>query len=377
VYKNRFSIAQKSVYLDTAAEGLPLPEWEEGLVEYHRTKMRGSPADKDFYRVEAETAEMSALLLGAPPANVALLSSTSAALIALATSLDWKPTDQVIISDLDFPSGVLPWLRLRKSGVEVIVVCSKAGALHWEQFAEVISSRTRLICLSLVSYKTGTYLPFIPKLAAEADRVGAIVCIDATQALGRCPVALDGVDYLMSSTHKWLLGPHGLSIVYVGSELRGKLDPAGIGWWSVENIFTEDRFERYELKKGAACLAPGMPSFLPMYMLRRSITFIQEAGVQKVYEELKPVMARLRQGLVGLGLEVLTPAAPEFASGIVSFAHRKAQQIGALLEEMGVIVWADDGRVRSSVHLYNDATDVDHYIRALQGVLQKVESAHV
>jgi selenocysteine lyase/cysteine desulfurase len=180
----------------------------------------------------------------------------------------------------------------------------------------------------------------------------------------------------MSSTHKWLLGPHGLSIVYVGSDLRKKLDPAGIGWWSVENIFTPDRFERYELKKGAACLAPGMPSFLPMYMLQRSIAFIQEAGVQRLYEELKPVVAQLRQGLAGLGLELLTPAAPEFASGIVAFAHQKAQPIGALLEQKGVIVWADDGRVRSSVHLYNDETDVDRYLRTLEGVLQEV-STHV
>jgi len=322
VYKDRFATAQKLVYLDTAAEGLPLPEWEEALGEYHRAKMRGSPADKDFYRLEAETVELSARLLGAPSSNVVLLSNTSAATSALATSLDWKATDQVIISDLDFPSGVLPWLRLRKYGVEVIVLHNKAGVLHWEQFADVISPRTRLISLSLVSYKTGTYLPFIPKLAAEANRVGAIVCIDATQALGRCPVALDGVDYLMSSTHKWLLGPHGLSIVYVGSELRKKLDPVGIGWWSVENIFTADRFERYELKKGAACLAPGMPNFLPMYMLQRSIAFIQEAGVQKLYQELKPVVARLRQGLAALGLELLTPAALKLPR-VSSHSHTK------------------------------------------------------
>jgi selenocysteine lyase/cysteine desulfurase len=278
---------------------------------------------------------------------------------------------------LDFPSGVLPWLRLRKAGVEVIVVRSEAGVLQWKQFEEIISPRTRLISLSLVSYKTGTYLPFIPKLAAEAHRVGATVCIDATQALGRCRVDLDGVDYLMSSTHKWLLGPHGLSIVYVSPELRKTLDPAGIGWWSVEDIFTEDRFERYRLKSSAACLLAGMPNFLPMYVLRRSLAFIQEAGVKRVDEELKPVVARLRQGLADLGLRVLTPAAPEFASGIVSFEHPKARQIGTLLEENGVIVWADDGRVRSSVHLYNDATDVERYFGVLRGVLQKVESVPV
>jgi selenocysteine lyase/cysteine desulfurase len=89
------------------------------------------------------------------------------------------------------------------------------------------------------------------------------------------------------------------------------------------------------------------------------------------------VVARLRQGLADLGLRVLTPAAPEFASGIVSFEHPKARQIGTLLEENGVIVWADDGRVRSSVHLYNDATDVERYFGVLRGVLQKVESVPV
>src|SRR2546422_6571288 len=236
MYKHRFPTAQQLVYLDTAAEGLLLPEWEEALGEYHRAKTRGSPADKEFYRIEAETVESAAQLLGTQPDNVVLLSNASSAVIALATSLDWKPADQVIISDLDFPSGVLPWLRLRKAGVEVIVVRSEAGVLRWKQFEEGISPRTRLISLSLVSYKTGTDLPFIPKLAAEAHRVGANVCIDATQALGRCRVDLDGVDYLMSSTHKWLLGPHGLSIVYVSPALRKTLDPAGIGWWSVENI---------------------------------------------------------------------------------------------------------------------------------------------
>jgi len=96
--------------------------------------------------------------------------------------------------------------------------------------------------------------------------------------------------------------------------------------------------------------------------------------VQHVDGELKPVVARLRQGLVDRGLAVLTPAAPEFASGIVAFQHAKARQIGTLLEEHGVIVWADDGRVRSSVHLYNDTTDVERYLGILERVLPRVES---
>src|SRR5690606_36671671 len=128
------------------------------------------------------------------------------------------------------------------SGVEVIVVPGSGGALNFDEIAEHITPRTRLVSLSLVSYKTGAWLPFVPALAREAHRVGAVLSIDATQALGRLPVSLEGVDYLMSSSFKWLLGPHGLGIIYVSPEFRSRLNPAAVGWYSVENCFTPDRF---------------------------------------------------------------------------------------------------------------------------------------
>ena len=369
-YKAMFPRACETCYLDTGAEGLPAPHTEEALLEYCRAKASGTPGRRHLYAVAEETRELAARLLGAPPSSVAFMSHTSAALNILSSSLDWQAGDEVVISDLEFPSNVLPWLRLKQAGVRLIVVPGERGCVAWERIAERISTRTRLVSLSLVSYKTGAYLHSIPQLAAEARRVGAILSIDATQALGRCPVSLEGVDYLMASSYKWLLAPHGLAVVYLSPALRERLQPAGVGWYSVANIFTPERFERYELKPGAECLTGGMPNFTSIYGMREALRFLLDAGVQRISEDLSPLVHRLREGLSGMGLELLTPAGAEYASGIVSFAHPQAETLGVALERSGVVVWAGDGRVRASLHLYNDAGDVDRYLDRLCGLLR-------
>jgi len=69
--------------------------------------------------------------------------------------------------------------------------------------------------------------------------------------------------------------------------------------------------------------------------------------------------------------DLLTPADANLSSCIVSFAHPKAQEIGAALEKAGVIVWAGDGRVRASIHLYNDMEDVERYLHVLEALLEE------
>jgi cysteine desulfurase / selenocysteine lyase len=373
--KQFFPRALEVAYLDSAAEGLPAPGSAEAAARYFRDKHLGSPGRRYFYEVEAETLALAATLMGAGSNDVTLLSNASEALYLIAGSLQWRPGDEVIISELEFPSNVLPWLRLREQGVKVIYVPDDKGVLHWGTVAEHITARTRLVSLSLVSYKTGAYLRGVPELSAAIRKVGGFLSIDGTQALGRCPVSLDGVDYFMSSSFKWLMGPHGLGLVYLSPEFRKYIQPPSLGWHSVKNAFSFDRFERYSLKEGAGCLAAGMPNFLSIYALRESLRFLLQANVSTIYKELQPVVEKLRHGFERLGCDMLTPAGSEWASGIVAFRHDRSDEIGAALERERVIVWGGDNRVRASVHLYDDMDDIDHCLAALSSVFSELSGS--
>lgn len=366
--KARFPRAREVAYLDTAAEGLPPEDAAAALSAYFAEKASGTPARKRLYAEEQQAKCAVARLLGVEAQDVGFVASASDALNLLANSIDWRAGDEILIHDLEFPSNVLPWLRLRSQGVRVRVLPSSDGIIALEQWAEATGPATRLISVSAVSYKTGTFLPYLPELAREAHRAGAIFCVDATQGLGRVPLPLEGVDYLVASSYKWLLGVHGAGVVYLAPALRERLAPAAVGWYSVREIFTPDRFERYETKPGAACLTAGMPNFPALYALRCGVELLLEVGVERLRRELAPLVAGLRGELEQMGFQLLTPGAPEYASGIVSFAHPQAERVGAALEQEGVIVWAGDGRVRLSVHLYNDAADLERALSALSRI---------
>ena len=364
--KASFPTAQNRAYLDTAAEGLPPAAVETALAEYWREKSSGTPGRKRHYEVQAQAEQAIATRLGASVDDVVLLSNTSDALNLFANSIPWKPGDEILISDLEFPSGVVVWLRLRQQGVKVIIVASHNGESLLEDWTSQITERTKVVCVSQVSYKSGTQLPFLQALSDATHAAGAYFVVDATQALGRVPVTVQGVDFLVASSYKWLLTTHGLGIVYLAPAVREKLLEATAGWYSIEQVFYPERFTTYTPKKTAGVLQAGMPNFPALYATNASVNFLLQAGVANIDHTLKPLMATLRAELAKQGHQLLTPADPIYASGIVSLTHATPEAKMAELEQKGVIVWGGDGRIRISVHLYNDASDIDSCLAALR-----------
>ena len=372
--KDRFFRAREVAYLDTAAEGLPPDTVAEALSRYFRDKSLGTPGRQLLFSLEQEVLRAIAHLLGTVSENVAMLAHASEGLNALASAIRWESGDEVLINDLEFPSGVLPWLRLRDLGVKLQVVPSESGVVPYERFVSAITPMTRLALVSAVSYRTGTRIPYLGQLAQDVHSVGALLAVDATQALGRIPVSLEGIDYLVASSYKWLLGTHGLGLVYLAPELGERLAPRAVGWYSVEHDCTDDRFRCFRFKRGAARLTTGMPNFPAMYALREGLGLLSTVGVERIELVLRPLVSQLHNGLERIGVPLLTPPLPELASGIVSFSHPQAEAIGAALEREGVIVWSGEGRVRVSVHLYNDAADVERLLAFLGPILDDVEN---
>ncbi|MCC6367788.1 MAG: aminotransferase class V-fold PLP-dependent enzyme [Bryobacterales bacterium] len=366
--KQQFALPEGISYLDTAAEGIPPLAVEAALAAYWREKSKGTPGRKKLYEELREAAGTAARLLGTDAENIAFLSHTTEALNLLANSITWRPGDEVLICDLEFPSNVVVWLRLRSLGVKVVVVPSSGGRVELEDWKARLSERTRVVSVSKVSYKSGTRIPYLEQLAGEAHAVGALFCVDATQALGRVPAPLAGVDFLAASSYKWLLGSHGVGVVYASPRLRELVTPASMGWFALEELFHPQRFETYTPKRGAASLQTGMPNFPGIFALKAGLECILQPGVERIDQELRPLVTALRNGLVEQGWELLTPAEERFASGIVSFQHPQPQQLAARLAGEGVIVWGGDGRIRISVHLYSEEEDVARCLSAIRRI---------
>ena len=202
---------EKRTYLNTAAEGIPPTCVREALQDYWRDKLQGMKGrDAHFARLE-DCREVAARMIHRRPAEVSFCSSSAEAYNLLATALNLQPRDEVVVNDLDFPSGATPWLS---RACKVKIWKSRNGALHAADLVPLLNERTRLAQTSLVSFVNGHRLDWAAFRGAVRSRApGALISVDVTQALGRVLLDCRDADCIISSTHKWVLGIHGGCIV--------------------------------------------------------------------------------------------------------------------------------------------------------------------
>src|SRR5690242_1325580 len=177
-----------------------------------------------------------AAMLNAPAELVAITTSMTEAMSQIAWSLRPAAGANVISVDFEFPSVPYPWMRVAKeTGAEVRLVRASEhpGELSLEAVAELVDEATEVVCVSHVQYSTG-YRFDLRELAGLCERHGAWLIVDATQSMGAVSidVAEGGIDALLCGGYKWLCGPFGAAVCYVGPRLLNRLDPPFVGWKS-------------------------------------------------------------------------------------------------------------------------------------------------
>ncbi len=349
-------------YLNTAAESIPPRCTGEALEAYWRDKQMGMKGrDGHFAAVEA-CREVSARMIGLRSHEVAFCSCSSEAYNLLASALQLRCADEVVISHLDFPAGVTPWLRAAEKPT-LRQWQAVEGELRLEDLASLLNERTRLVQVSLVSFFNGHLIDWHPfqKLVHQLAP-HALISLDITQALGRVPLDCAGADILISSTHKWTLGIHGGCVIGIPERSAEKLTTHAGGWLHLENAFAADRFERAVTKSGAASFAVGMPNFAALYALNASLRYLEKVGVTRIAAHADPLVAEAEAGLRALGLQ---PMCRWNGSGIVAFQHPRSEELHAALERAEVHVMHNAGRIRLAVHGYNTQDDIRRSLSVL------------
>lgn len=364
VSPNDFLNLQGRTHLYTAAEGPLLVQAAESLAIYASMKAEAEQGRKHHDRITNICRASVAALLSATPDEIAFLGSASDAINAVAGTFVFEPGDNVVINDLEFSSVVLPWMRLRAQGLEVRVVHHTNWEIPIDLLLSAVDDKTRLVALSHVSYING-WRHDVAEVSTALASTNAKLLLDVTQSAGIFPIDAKLADFVVSSTYKWLLGTHGLGILYVNKNRPTPPEPKSIGWYSLSSAFADDPYERYVLRDGAGRFETGYLNFSAIYALNMSLPYLQALETTTVVSHVHALGDELIAGLKQLDLEVITPERHVDRGSSVTFLHHDAERIGLLLARQGIHVWAGDGRVRASPNVFNWSQDIAVLLDAL------------
>lgn len=363
-----FPSLENRVYLNTAAEGIPPASVIAALNQYAEDKILGMDGRLLHQEQWIQAKSNIAQFFNLESDEIGICSSASEAYNLAYMALRLKDGDEVVINDLDFPSGTTPWMTETSKAV-VKVWRSKNGVLDLKDLDKLLTPKTRLVNISLVSFYNGFRLDVDEVSQVVRRNSGALLAVDVTQALGRIQLDVKKADLIISATHKWLLASHGGGLVGVSPERADEWNvPAG-GWFNLENAFDDSHFKNLITKKGAASFMVGMPNYAAIYAINAGSTYIQSIGVDEIDNHAKQLVTMCLDGLAELPVEILGPTSPTLLAGIVAFKHLRFEEINHYLHSKGVHTMSHAGRIRVAIHGYNNQNDILFFLEVLKEAL--------
>lgn len=388
--RNLFPHLDAKAYLAYAATA-PVSIWVKaainGVLDAYAT--RGNVAFLDFIEQRERLRGKLGSLIGAPAADIALISGTTRGISDLALCFPWKAGDRVLLFAGEFPANVNPWLRAAELfGLQVDFIATEGAAEDPEgllrEVTQHLTRGVRLVAVSAVQFQTGLRMP-LEALAELCARHGAQLCVDAIQACGVMPLDAPalGIDYLVTGSHKWLLGPEGVGFLYARPERAKALLPRTAGWLSHEQgtrfLFDGPGHLRYDLplKQGPQMLEGGSSSTLGFAGLEAAIEPILQLGPAAIFAHVSGYLDQLEPGVVARGFVSRRSPSPRARSGILSLqppADLSATELVLELRKRGVYASMPDGLLRFAPHFPNDLSEIGTVLAALDEAIDTLRT---
>jgi selenocysteine lyase/cysteine desulfurase len=365
--RHRFPIFEHQVYINSCSQGALSDSvraaYEQYLSDWDEY---GAPWEYWVERQEAARSAFAGLVNGGPD-EVAVTTSLSAGVSALASGLRFTRRSKVVLTDWEFPTIGQIWHAQEARGARVShVPAADDGTIPIEHFGRAIDEDTLIVALTHVCYRNGAMLD-VPAVVELAHERGALVLLDAYQAIGSLPVDVAelGVDFLGAGVLKYLLGSAGLGFFYCRRDLVERIWPTQTGWFADENIFAMDHTD-YSPARTAARFQSGTPPVPSIYAGIAGIELMQEIGISETREYVQGLNAHLLDGLDELHATVVTPRAPEGRGALICVRSTDARALVAALGDDAIVTSDRDDNLRISAHCYNTVEDVDTVLAALR-----------
>jgi cysteine desulfurase/selenocysteine lyase len=375
------------VFLDSGASAQKPRQVIDGIAEFYRSDYAN--VHRGVYQLSARSTDrfeearekVRAFLNAADEREIVFVRGATEAINLVAQS--WgpahlEPGDEVLISDVEHHSNIVPWQMLRdRLGLKLVVAPTDVtGEFDLGQFEALLSPRTRLVAVTHISNVTGALLP-VARIVELAHAKGALVLVDGCQAVPRMPVDVQalGCDFYVFSGHK-AYGPTGTGVLYGRYDALLSMPPWQTGGGMIANV----TYDKTEFQEPPHRFEAGTPDIAGAVGLALAIDFIEEIGRDRIREH--------EAALTGYGVDRLSriPGVQLVAGGqrrlsILSFSldgvhphdvgtvldqHGVAVRVGhhcaqPLMEKLGVA-----GTVRASLGVYNDEADIDRLAEAVE-----------
>jgi selenocysteine lyase/cysteine desulfurase len=310
-------------------------------------------------------------LLGGDADGFVFPRNTTEAMNFVAHGIELAPGDEVLTTDHEHIGGLEPWrLVTTRQGLPLRVVALPVPALSPDELLEAVWSgvtdRTRVMCVSHLTFTTGTILP-IRELADRCAERGIVLAVDGAHPPGMMRLDLGelGGDFYASSPHKWLLAPQGTGLLYISEGWRERLWPTlASGGWDDLSLGAQ-RFNHM-----------GTMDESRLAGLLAACEFFLAIGMDRVEGRVRYLQGLLQDGLASIsGVTLATPSDNNMRAAMISFQIEGVES-SALQGHLSrtarvrtrVIGEYDYGWMRLSTHIYNGPDEIERVLELLSGV---------
>ena len=355
--RSRFSIFQRKIYLNSCSQGALSDAVQTGLEDYIASwHEQGSPWELWVNRYE-EARTAFAQFINASPDEVAIVTSASAGINSIASALNFRERKKVVMGEFEFPTMGHVWLAQRVRGAEVQFVSAEGNSIPAVNYEKMVDRNTRIVPLTRVCFRNG-FRSEVSAITQIAHSSGALVMLDDYQDCGTRPVdvkALD-LDFFVTGTLKYLLGPPGLAFMYVRKDLISSLVPTITGWFAQSNPFAFDP-QNIDLSPTARRFESGSPSVPNVYAAVPGFQLLQEIGMENVAGHIKRLTQSLLRCALDLGIRAKTPA--DSLGPLVVLQSTDSNLLVRKLAESDIVASNRHDGLRIAFHVYNTMDDVN------------------
>ena len=331
--------------------------------------------DGEWWTVVSEFGQRLERILQAPRGSIVPCLNVTSGFAVIASCLRYTPPrNRVVLCDLEFTTSIPFWLAQQTHGAEVVVVHSPDGmTMPTELLEQAIDERTALVVSSHAYFRSGA-LQNVERLQQRARDAGALLVVDAYQSAGCVPIDLStgDFDFLVGGCHKWLCGGPGGGFLYVRPQLVEHLQPTLVGWFSLEKPFAYEKSRSPVLHRGIYRFLNGTPNVLALFAARRGLEWVERVGLQAIRKHSLEMTGWLMEQLAARGLSLRTPTSAAHRNGMVCVDFPDSQQTQVALQARGIITdWRPDCGLRCSPHFYNQKSDLEAFLQALDEVTKR------